>query len=107
MDKAQFEAIKRLDDLQDRYRMLCHAMQSGVAFKMNFSDTETTPKHLRVGVNTSLVGLGALTRLLIKKGLITELEYYEGLVEMMENEVKSYEAWITKNSGGQTKITLA
>ena len=106
MTEERFEQMKRLEELQERYNSLCHAMQSGVAFKMNYSDSETSPKHLRVGVNSSLISNGALVHLLVKKGVITELEYYEELVEMMEAEVKSYEAWIAKNSGGQTKVTL-
>lgn len=106
MEEKKFEQMKRMDELQERYNALSHAMQSGVAFKMNYSDSETSPKHLRVGVNSSLISNGALVHLLVKKGLITELEYYEELVAMMEDEVKSYEAWLFKNSGGRTKITL-
>jgi hypothetical protein len=32
----------------ERYQAASHAMQSGVAMKMNYDANETTPKHLRV-----------------------------------------------------------
>ena len=89
--------------LQKRYAALCHAMQSGVTFTQDKTGQE--PKHLRVGVNTSLVNSSALAALLMKKGLITPMEYWEALVEGMEAEVKDYEARLSSQFG--KPVTLA
>jgi hypothetical protein len=80
-----------------RYEAACHAMQSGVAMKMNYSPTETSPKHLRVGVNSAMVDTGALMSLLVKKGIITEEELCEALADKMEEEVKLYEEALPGN----------
>lgn len=75
-----------------KYEALAHAMQSGVAMKMNYKPGETEPKHLRVGVNAAMSDMGGLARLLIRKGIITEDEYVDAMIESMAREVKSYEA---------------
>jgi hypothetical protein len=100
------ESVSKLDELGARYAALAHAMQSGVAYSMEKDPKETTPKHLRVGINCAMSDQGSLVRLLIAKGLITEEEYMEALVEGMEAEVKSYEQKIRDLYGGKTKITL-
>jgi hypothetical protein len=63
-------------------------MQAGVEFLKDKSSQ--TPKHLRVGINVAMVDHGALVDLLIKKGLFTEEEYAEVLVESMRKEVNKY-----------------
>lgn len=89
----------------DRWMKAAHAMQSGVAATMQIEATDTTPKHLRVGVNAAMANLGSLARLLIAKGLFTELEYLEAIADGMEQEVKSYEEKLSKHHN--VKITLA
>ena len=86
------------------YFELCHAMQSGVASKMNYDPTETEPKHLRVGVNSALVSNGALVQLLIDKGVFTQDEYMEKLTEYMEREVKNYEEDLWAHFGRPVKL---
>lgn len=54
-------------------------------------EPETSPKHLRVGVNSALCDASAIGALLIKKGIITELEYYTAITEEMEREKARYE----------------
>jgi hypothetical protein len=81
-------------------------MQSGVAMKMNYDGSETSPKHLRVGVNSAMCDSSALARLLIEKGIITHDEYEAAITAEMGREVARYEAWLTEHLGGQTKITL-
>ena len=71
------------------YFELCHAMQSGVASKMNYAPADTEPKHLRVGVTSALVSNGALVQLLI---------------EFMECEVKNYEAELSAHFGRDIKL---
>lgn len=81
----------KLEDLMDEHRRLSHAMQAGVAMEENWKDASLTPKHLRVGVNVALSDAGGLVALLVKKGLFTEEEYFEAIVETMRTEVKNYE----------------
>jgi hypothetical protein len=69
-----------------------HAVQSGVAFLMSIgAANDTTPKHLRVGVNSALVESGALAELLIGKGLITRTEYLRMLDKYWAEEHARYE----------------
>lgn len=77
--------------LRERYLAACHAMQSGVALSESRGERECTPKHLRVGVNSSMVGHSALAILLIRKGVITSAEYQTAIVEAMEEEKRRYE----------------
>lgn len=88
-----------------RYHDLAHAMQSGVAMKMNYDASDTTPKHLRVGVNSALCDSAGLARLLIEKGVITEAEYTQAIEDEMAREVKRYEDWLSAYLGG-APITL-
>ncbi len=90
-----------------KYEDLLHAMQSGVAMKMNYDGAETSPKHLRVGVNSAMCDSSALARLLVEKGLITNEEYEKAITDMMAEEVKRYEAWLNERLGTQGRITLA
>lgn len=68
-----------------------HAMQTGVAISEQQGGKDTTPKHLRVGVNTMLCNHAALVHLLIKKGLFTEEEYAKSISEVMTEEQHRYE----------------
>lgn len=77
------------------YQDLAHAMQTGVAYSdPAFGGEPGTVsnqlKHLRVGVNSSLVNSSALGKLLISKGIITELEYVEAMRDGMREEVERY-----------------
>jgi len=86
------------------YTNKAHAMQSGVAMKMHIDPSETTPKHLRVGVNSAMCDSSALANLLIEKGLITVEEYDAAITAEMGREVERYETWLTEHFG--KKITL-
>lgn len=76
--------------------------EKGVAYEKD--EFEWEHKHLRVGINTAHVDHAALAGLLIKKGIITQEEYMDALVEAMEAEVKRYEAHLSKIYGAN--ITL-
>ena len=92
---------------RQRYVTAAHGMQAGVDVKMNYDATETTPKHLRVGVNAAMSDQGALARLLIDKGLITEDEYMAAIADGMERERDSYQQWIQDRvAPGQDNIRL-
>ena len=81
---------RRIEAAKARYKAAAHAMQTGVAFTMDSNPSETSPKHLRVGVNSAMVEHGALAHLLMQKGIITEVEYLESLADFMEKERDSY-----------------
>lgn len=106
-------AIDKHDDPEiqgylDRYFAAAHAMQSAVAYFMESGlarSKETTPKHLRVGVNSAMMETSALGRLLMAKGIITEHEYYKSLADGMEAEVASYEQMLPDEFKG--KISFA
>lgn len=93
---------------EQEYRAALHAVQSGVAMKMNYdggpATGETSPKHLRVGVNAAMIDSAAMATLLISKGLITEEEYTAALVESSKREVQMYENWLKARLG--TNVTL-
>jgi len=77
------------------YTKRAHAMQSGVAMKMNYDASETSPKHLRVGVNSAMCDHAALVRLLLEKGIISQEEYERAITEEMGREVRRYEQWLS------------
>jgi hypothetical protein len=93
--------------LFDEYHRLCHAMQSGVNIEQHYSD-QTSPKHLRVGVNASMVEHSALCELLVDKGIITPTELFTSMIRKMEAEVEHYKIRIAERMGVDIeKITLA
>ena len=80
-----------IEEKRQKYIELAHAMQTGVALDQAKGSNDGTPKHLRVGINCALSDHGALVKLLIAKGLFTEDEYYDHLIEFMQREVDRYE----------------
>lgn len=93
-----------IKQLKTRYFQLAHAMQTGVAAMMNYDKDSTSPKHLRVGVNSAMVNDMALVQLLVAKGVITEEEYFSALVVQMGEEVDRYKAELAKH--GLTNVEL-
>jgi hypothetical protein len=85
---------------------LLHAMQSGVAQKMNLGirDASTEPKHLRVGINNALVEASAIVTVLVDKGVFTPDEYFTALNWLLREEVTRYEKELSDHFG--SKITL-
>ena len=82
---------EELSAIRREYEELSHAMQSGVAMMMNYDPGATTPKHLRVGVNSAMVDSGALAG---------QLEYYTALRDGLKREVESYTKLIRERLGG-------
>ena len=87
----------RKKEISERYLKAIGKMQAGVAARPDKSDQE--PKHLRVGVNSMRSGFHALAMLLIKKGVITEMEYLEAIAEDMESEAESIRLQVAKEMG--------
>lgn len=98
--------MTKLDDLKARYFAAAHAVQTGVAYHQEIDPANGSPKHLRVGVNVALRDHASLVKLLMEKGILTELEYIEALVAGMEEEKRQYEEMLQAHYGGKTKITL-
>ncbi len=88
----------------ERYLKAAHAVQSGVAMEMNRNPGQSSPKHLRTGLDTTKAEHSGLVKLLIDKGVITEPEYYKAMADAMETEKARYEAHLTEMLG--TKVTL-
>ena len=87
------------DKIVADYNRYAHAMQSGVAAVMNYEPSETTPKHLRVGVNSAMVDSSSLAQLLMRKGLITEEEYLRAIRDGMKDEYERYRERLRRITG--------
>lgn len=94
------------DDINARYLRAAHAVQTGVAYTLEYDPSPGTPKHLRTGLDLSKAEHGALVRLLIAKGLFTEDEYLQAIVDAVEEEKRAYEQRLSEHYGGKTKIEL-
>lgn len=70
------------------YERLGHAIQTGVAYEFGLGDTEADRryKHTRTGLNLVMADLGSLTRLLVAKGVITDDEYFEAILDGLRAE---------------------
>jgi hypothetical protein len=81
------------------YEEALHAVQSGVKARMASDEMNgvppdsraTSPKHLRVGINSALCDQAALAKLLIRKGVITEGEYRDAITDEANREADRYE----------------
>lgn len=87
-----------------RYEAALHGMQTGVGMEQARGCRDGEPKHLRVGVNSALVDCAAIAKLLIAKGVFTEIEYFEAVADAMEQERSNYETRLSAALG--TKVAL-
>ncbi len=83
----------------NRYYCALHAMQTGVGTMIGIDPQDMTPKHMRVGINSSMVEDATLVKLLIQKGIITQDEYEKALADEMEAEVERYKQKIKERTG--------
>lgn len=80
------------DAFMQEYERLAHAIQSAIAYELGLGlDAGATPKHLRVGVDLQRADQGSVVRLLVKKGLITDDEVKEAILEGLHAEVERAE----------------
>lgn len=86
------------------YLEAAHAMQAGVAMKMNHDPEDTSPKHLRVGVNSAMVDTAAIVRLLVEKKIFSMEEFETTITDQMNKEAEMYEKELSERLG--TKVTL-
>ena len=96
----------------EKYRQRMHALQTGVAFLQEYETKsrnlpvcqgerqgDTSPKHLRVGINSAMVNDAALLELLIEKGIVTKEEHIDKLLVVIEREIQGYELSLTEIYG--------
>lgn len=100
---SQSSGTNKISDVERYIRAAC-AMQTGVAFEMDYNTGPTDPKHLRVGVNSAQVNNAAIAKLLIDKGIITPAEYEKTIADEMEHEVSRYTQLLEQLTG--KKVTL-
>jgi len=77
------------EEQKRRYLNAMHAQQSAIAFeieRLGEANAGSSAKHLRVGMNSALGDQAGLAKLLIEKGLITEQDYLNAIVEGAERE---------------------
>ena len=89
--------MTRIQYLAQEYLKIVHSIQCAIDFdhkvKMNEEgeDKSWEPKHLRVGIDTTKAEDAGLAVLLIKKGVITEEEYYQAMLDGVKKELEIYE----------------
>jgi hypothetical protein len=102
------EDPNRIMELQTEYTQLLHALQTGVKLHIGLEGVGDTslagPKHLRVGINSNMIQNSALALLLMRKGVITETEYWETQVELWRKEVSDYEKRLTDLLGREVTL---
>ena len=97
------EVKRRMADAQRRYLAAGHAVQTAVLFNMERGARSHEPKHLRTGLDMRAADAAGLARLLIKKGVFTELEYIEAMADAAEEEVARY----TKDTREKTGLNVS
>jgi hypothetical protein len=84
----------RVDGLEGEIQHHQHAVQSAVKFLLTIQKhgdmSECSPKHLRVGVNSALIDSSAVAKVLIDKGIISEVEYFTAVRDLWRNEHALY-----------------
>lgn len=89
-----------IEEFMQRNTALRHAIQTGLAME----GYENQLKHLRVGLNANMCEVTAIVKLLIDKGVITEEEYFDYSLRILEAEVESMEQGLSKRFGRTVKL---
>lgn len=96
------------EDLEKETLAHLHGMQAGVGMKMHKDgghvDGETSPKHLRVGVNSAMVDHAALLEVLIEKGIVTHGQIQRARIKWAKKEKESYEEYLSKIYGAKVNL---
>lgn len=85
-----------------RYHAAAHGCQSATAFLMQSlgaSSAGADQKHLRVGLSMTLVDSAAMAQLLMRKGVITEIEYLEAIAVGAEQELERLTSEVHAKTG--------
>jgi len=89
-------------DLGLTYEAAAHGIQSAIAYGMEqdgihiVGPATSMMKHMRVGVDLARAEFGALSAILIKKGVITGAEYAEMMRLAANEELARYTEYLAK-----------
>jgi len=108
-DKAEelkkFLSDATIEEKEQLYTNLLHAMQSGVKYANEPNESEEVkPKHLRVGINAAMSDHAALVELLVDKGVFTKEEYLDKIIRYMKLEVNMYETELSQKYNKEIKL---
>jgi hypothetical protein len=87
-----------MKDLGLSYEAATHGVQSAIQYEMSRAvnrgedEGDTSPKHMRVGIDMSKADQSGLAKLLIDKGIFTLGEYLEYMRLAANNELAMREA---------------
>lgn len=95
--------MSTMEENEARYERALHAMQTGVAMEQQLDGAESA-KHLRVGINSAMIGDAALAGLLIAKGVFTLEEYVEAQAKEAQAEVRRYENRLSQRMGTEVRL---
>lgn len=100
--EAMPEYQDKLRAAGERYHKAAASLEAGAAVITGLEPRNGSPAMLRAGIDTTQSSMAGLVKLLMKKGLITELEYFEAVADATEQEVERYQ----KVSGIPSHIKL-
>ena len=96
-----------LEEERGRYLRAADAVQSGVSLALSLAtelDADSIQRSLRFGVNSAMVEVTAVARLLMEKGIITEVEYMTALADAMEGEAHRQEVFLSRRFGRRIRL---
>ncbi len=93
-----------VEQAHQRYMHHLHRMQTGISYLQQFDPSSGSPKHLRVGINSGKVEHGALVKLLVEKGIITDAEYMTAMADAVQEEADRYEQELSEKYGANIKL---
>lgn len=86
------------------YQALLHGVQTGIGYRLEHDKRLADPKHLRTGIDSAMVSDAAIVKLLIDKGVFTELEFVTALRDKAQEEVARNEAELQVRFGANIKL---
>lgn len=92
-----------IEQAHERYARAAHRVQTAIAFTPRNPDPDAEFKHTRVGIDMSKADQGGLARLLIQKGIFTELEYIQAMADGAEREAELQERHLSDILGAKIK----
>jgi hypothetical protein len=93
------DSIDKVAEHKVRFETAMHAVMTGVGYAIVKDPKHRDPKQNRTGLNSALLGQGAIAKLLIDKGVFTEEEYWNELANFAEAEKKTYEDLLSELFG--------
>lgn len=91
--------MRKLRDLGLDYLTALHGVQSANAMGISDGSIQSSPKHLRTGIDSNMITDLGLVSLLIAKGVFTAEEYSEHIRVAANEEVAMREEEYTKKKG--------